>query len=259
MNLLVGFLFLLTCSLWVYFDAKALDLDSGVGEAVAVFLLWIITFPIYLFRRHRVLRRRRDNELDEEFELNAPARRQARVVAWGGSGLIVVALVLSSTIATTSSPAGSNPTSVPPTAPSTTVPPTAPALSLGSWAYLTQNGSPFKATVQSIVDPGVSDLSAGPGLRYVGVIMKFADTGSGVINIDPNDFLAIIVDPGNAQYEASFTPLNNCAAFGDDGLIDIGPGATESGCVTVSVPTHATVREVVLTGSNSVLATWEIS
>jgi hypothetical protein len=130
-------------------------------------------------------------------------------------------------------------------------------VSLGTPVDLTWNGTPFTITVESVVNHVQETFSPGAGLRDVGVKIKVVDTGKGVIKFDLDNLVAVLDNQG-AEYEPDFSILNNCPGFYGGSLVNIGPGAYVSGCISVGIPIHSYVVKVIILGSNSILAEWTV-
>lgn len=45
-------------AVWTYFDARDLNYDSAIMPALAVLLLWIVGFPMYLWDRRKYVRQK---------------------------------------------------------------------------------------------------------------------------------------------------------------------------------------------------------
>ena len=106
---------------------------------------------------------------------------------------------------------------------------------LGSPDYLEVGGHSFTLWVEKVVDHPVSEMPPGAGLRDIGVVVKVTDTSKAVIDVDLLAALAVINNHG-AQYEADFDTLANCPGFSDAAAVNLGPRATESGCIAVGIP-----------------------
>jgi hypothetical protein len=131
---------------------------------------------------------------------------------------------------------------------------------LGSPAHLTLNGTPFTLTVESVQNPAQlapGESPPGAGLRDIALKIKVVDTGKSVITFNLDNLMAVLDNKG-AQYQPDFDLLANCPAFYGGSIVNIGPGASVSGCIPVGIPVGSQPWRVIVVGSTSILAEWSV-
>lgn len=97
----------ISSTVWVYFDMKAIKSGGVVGTIIGMLLLWIIVFPVHLFRRRRLQRDRREHP--EEWtadDVDPKYERRAQVTLRIGGALSAVVLIITVVFAVTKSSSG---------------------------------------------------------------------------------------------------------------------------------------------------------
>jgi Protein of unknown function (DUF2510)/Domain of unknown function (DUF4352) len=107
-------------------------------------------------------------------------------------------------------------------------------------------GGDSDVTLVAVIDPasGADQFSTpDAGNRFVGVELRIADGGSGVVQSDANEDVTVVGSDGQT-YTSAFDDIAGCTNF-NEGAYALGPGESATGCVVFEVPTGVRVTQVI--------------
>jgi hypothetical protein len=116
----------------------------------------------------------------------------------------------------------------------------------GTLSFEDANGVPYTVSLQQVIDPAPGadqDNQPDPGDRFVAAEFVITDTSSSATTSDDANNDATVVGSDDQTYDADFDDVAGCTNF-NDGLYQLSPGQSATGCVVFQLPTSVTVATV---------------
>jgi hypothetical protein len=123
-------------------------------------------------------------------------------------------------------------------------------------------GRPFSITLIKVIDPAQTAGSKTPkaGKRFVAVQFSITNRASHALDADANTDVNIIGATGHMYTAASGVSLSSCDTY-PNGLIQLAPGKSRTGCVPFQFRTSVVVSKVQFypaAGNASDFGTWRV-
>ena len=126
----------------------------------------------------------------------------------------------------------------------------------------TAAGRSFSITLLRVIDPAQTAGQKAPkaGKRFVAPVFSITNTSSHALDADANTDVNIIGTTGHMYTPANGTSLSNCSIY-PNGLIQLAPGKSKTGCVPFQFRTSVVVSKVEFypaAGNASDYGTWRV-